>query len=317
MAPRTAHVRRVETSIPGKIAGARRTFNCLGSMAAGRKTGVLALCAGSTSCRHPDVFHVKQMMDTELLFVALGLAAMFAGFVDAIVGGGGLIQIPALLAAFPASAPANLFGTNKIASIVGTTSAAIQYSRRVEIPWRVVGPGAVAALLGSWYGAKAVVFLDPAVLRPLILVLLILVALYTFVRKDLGTVSTEPAHGRRSVVLALGIGAVIGFYDGFFGPGTGSFLIFLFIRLLGMDFLRASVSAKILNVSTNLAAIAYFASTVELMWKLGLVMALCNLCGAVVGSRLALKRGSGFVRKMFLVVVTVLIARLAYDTFLR
>ncbi len=271
----------------------------------------------SSHCRHSDVFHVKQMMDTELLFVALGLAAMFAGFVDAVVGGGGLIQIPALLAAFPASAPANLFGTNKIASIVGTTSAAVQYSRRVEIPWRVVGPGAAAALLGSWYGAKAVVFLDPAVLRPLILVLLILVALYTFVRKDLGTVSTEPAHGRRSIALALGIGAVIGFYDGFFGPGTGSFLIFLFIRLLGMDFLRASVSAKVLNVSTNLAAIAYFASTVELMWKLGLVMALCNLCGALIGSRMALKRGSGFVRRMFLAVVTVLIARLAYDTFLR
>lgn len=256
-------------------------------------------------------------MDSESLFVVLGMAALFAGFVDAVVGGGGLIQIPALFTAFPATAPAVLFGTNKLASIVGTTSAAIQYGRRVEIPWRVVGPGALAALLGSWFGAKAVVFLDPAVLRPLILLLLILVAVYTFVRKDLGSVSTEPKHGRRSAVLTLGIGAVIGLYDGFFGPGTGSFLIFLFIRLLGMDFLRASVSAKILNVATNTAAIAYFAGTVELMWKLGLVMALCNLCGAVIGSRLALKRGSGFVRKMFLAVVAVLIARLAYDTFLR
>lgn len=256
-------------------------------------------------------------MDAEFLFLALGCAALFAGFVDAVVGGGGLIQIPALLAAFPAAAPASLFGTNKLSSIVGTTSAAIQYGRRVAIPWRVVGPGAAAALLGSWYGAKAVVFIDPAVLRPLILLLLILVALYTFVRKDLGTVSIETEHGLCSVLLALGIGGVIGFYDGFFGPGTGSFLIFLFIRLLGMDFLRASVSAKILNVATNVAAIAYFAGTVELMWKLGLVMASCNLCGALVGSRMALRRGSGFVRKMFLAVVTVLIARLAYDTFLR
>ena len=257
------------------------------------------------------------MMDSEFLFLALGLAAMFAGFMDAVVGGGGLIQIPALLAAFPHTAPAILFGTNKLSSIVGTASAAIQYGRKVQIPWRVVGPGAVSALIGSWFGAKAVAFLDPAVLRPLILVLLVLVALYTFVRKDLGAVSVEPVHGARSAVLALGIGGVIGFYDGFFGPGTGSFLIFLFIRLLGMDFLRASVSAKVLNVSTNLAAITYFASTVELMWKLGLVMALCNLCGAIVGSRMALKRGSGFVRKMFLAVVTVLIARLAYDTFFR
>ena len=256
-------------------------------------------------------------MDTEFLFLALGLAALFAGFVDSIVGGGGLIQLPALFAAFPNTAPATLFGTNKLASIVGTTSAAIQYSRRVEIPWRVAGPGAVAALVGSWYGAKAVAYLDPAILRPLILALLVLVAGYTFLRNDLGSVSKEPAHGGRSVAIALGVGAVIGFYDGFFGPGTGSFLIFLFIRLLGMDFLRASVSAKILNVATNLAAISFFVGNVELMWKLAAVMAVCNLTGSVLGSRMALKHGTGFVRKMFLAVVTVLILRLAYDTFLR
>ena len=256
-------------------------------------------------------------MDTEFLFLALGLAALFAGFVDSIVGGGGLIQLPALFAAFPNTAPATLFGTNKLASIVGTTSAAIQYSRRVEIPWRVAGPGAVAALVGSWYGAKAVAYLDPAILRPLILALLVLVAVYTFLRKDLGSVSKEPAHGGRSVAIALGVGAVIGFYDGFFGPGTGSFLIFLFIRLLGMDFLRASVSAKILNVATNLAAISFFVGNVELMWKLAAVMAVCNLTGSILGSRMALKHGTGFVRKMFLAVVSVLILRLAYDTFLR
>ena len=256
-------------------------------------------------------------MDTEFLFLALGLAALFAGFVDSIVGGGGLIQLPALFAAFPNTAPATLFGTNKLASIVGTTSAAIQYSRRVEIPWRVAGPGAVAALVGSWYGAKAVAYLDPAILRPLILALLVLVAVYTFLRKDLGSVSKEPAHGGRSVAIALGVGAVIGFYDGFFGPGTGSFLIVLFIRLLGMDFLRASVSAKILNVATNLAAISFFVGNVELMWKLAAVMAVCNLTGSILGSRMALKHGTGFVRKMFLAVVTVLILRLAYDTFLR
>lgn len=256
-------------------------------------------------------------METEYLFVVLGFAALFAGFVDAVVGGGGLIQLPALFTAFPTAMPATLFGTNKLASIVGTSSAAIQYGRRVRIPWRVAAPGALAALIGSWYGAKAVAYLDPAVLRPLILLLLVLVALYTFVRKDLGAVSTEPEHGARSALLALAIGLGIGFYDGFFGPGTGSFLIFLFIRLLGMDFLRASVSAKILNVATNVAAIAYFVGNVELMWALAAVMAVCNLSGAVLGSRMALRHGTGFVRKMFLGVVLVLIARLAYDTFLR
>lgn len=256
-------------------------------------------------------------MDIDFIFLALGLAALFAGFVDSIVGGGGLIQLPALFTAFPGTAPATLFGTNKLASIVGTGTAAFQYSRRVAIPWAVAGPGAVAALVGAWYGAKAVAYLDPSILRPLILVLLIVVAIYTFMRKELGALSTEPEHGRRSVVLAIAIGAVIGFYDGFFGPGTGSFLIFLFIRLLGMDFLRASVSAKILNVATNLAAIAFFAGNVELMWKLAVVMAVCNLAGSILGSRMALKHGTGFVRKMFLGVVLVLIARLAYDTFLR
>lgn len=256
-------------------------------------------------------------MDIDFIFFALGLAALFAGFVDSIVGGGGLIQLPALFTAFPGTTPATLFGTNKLASIVGTSSAALQYSRRVAIPWGVAGPGAVAALVGSWYGAKAVAYLDPAILRPLILMLLVLVAAYTFMRKELGAVSTEPRHGKRSAALAVAIGGGIGFYDGFFGPGTGSFLIFLFIRFLGMDFLRASVSAKILNVATNLAAIGFFVGNVELMWKLAAVMAVCNLIGSVIGSRMALKHGTGFVRKMFLGVVLVLIARLAYDTFLR
>ena len=256
-------------------------------------------------------------MDIDFVFLALGLAAFFAGFVDSIVGGGGLIQLPALFTAFPATSPATLFGTNKLASVIGTSSAAIQYSRRVAIPWRVAGPGAVAALVGSWYGARAVAYLDPSVLRPLILVLLVLVAVYTFMRKDLGSASNEPEHGRRSAALAVAIGGVIGFYDGFFGPGTGSFLIFLFIRLLGMDFLRASVSAKILNVATNLAAIAFFVGNVELMCKLAALMAACNLCGAVLGSRMALRHGTGFVRRMFLGVVLVLIGRLTYDNFLR
>lgn len=255
-------------------------------------------------------------MDIDFLFFALGLAALFAGLVDSIVGGGGLIQIPALFAAFPSATPAVLFGTNKLASIVGTGTAAIQYSRRVAIPWMVAGPGMVAALIGAWFGAKAVAYLQPEVLRPLILLLLILTAIYTFMKKDLGSVSKEPDHGARSAAIAVGVGGTIGFYDGFFGPGTGSFLIFLFIRLLGMDFLRASVSAKILNVATNFAALTFFVSNVELMWKLGAVMAVCNLTGAIIGSRLAMRHGTAFIRKVFLGVVSVLILRIAYDTFI-
>lgn len=253
------------------------------------------------------------MIEIDWLLAALGLAAFVAGLVDAVVGGGGLIQIPALFSAFPSATPAVLFGTNKLASVVGTSSAAVQYARRVRIPWGVAIPGAFAALVGSWYGAKAVVWLPADILRPLVLGLLVAVAIYTFARKDFGTGESRALEGHRPLLVAVAIGAGIGFYDGFFGPGTGSFLIFLFVRLLGMDFLRASVTAKILNVATNVAAIAYFATSVDLLWKIAAVMALCNLLGAQVGSRLALRHGAAFVRKVFLVVVAALIAKMSFD----
>jgi len=256
-------------------------------------------------------------MDLDSLALALALAAFFAGFVDAVVGGGGLIQLPALLAAFPQVAPASLFATNKVASIVGTTSAAIQYSRRVRTPWAVAAPGAVAALLGSWLGAKAVSYLSPEAIRPLVLVLLVFVAIYTFIKKDFGLHGRKEVAPLRGGLIAAAIGLTIGFYDGFFGPGTGSFFIVLLIHFLGMDFLRASVTAKILNVATNFAAIAYFAANVKIMWMLGALMAASNLAGALTGSRMALRHGTTFVRMMFLMVVVALILKLSYDLIAR
>ncbi|WP_332672155.1 sulfite exporter TauE/SafE family protein [Aromatoleum sp.] len=253
------------------------------------------------------------MENIDHLLPLLGLAAFFAGLVDAVVGGGGLIQIPTLFVAFPSAMPATLFGTNKLASIVGTASAAVQYARRVAIPWRIAFPGALAALAGSWFGARAVAYLSPEILRPLVLALLAVVAVYTFVRKDFGVGEDREQEVPRGAAIAVAIGGGVGFYDGFFGPGTGSFLIFLLIRLLHMDFLRASVTAKIINVATNVAAIAFFAFNVELLWQAAAVMASCNLAGALVGSRLALRHGVRFVRKMFLGVVCVLIAKVAYD----
>jgi hypothetical protein len=241
-------------------------------------------------------------------------AALFAGFVDAVVGGGGLIQIPALFSTLPRELPATLFGTNKLASVFGTMNAAWRYATRVRIPWRATLPAALAAFVFSYAGAAAVAWLPREALRPLILGLLVLAAAHTFRRKEFGALH-RPAHsGRREFIYALLLGAAIGFYDGFFGPGTGSFLIFLFVRFFGFDFLHASASAKVVNVATNLAALAYFVPAGHWLPLIAVTMAVCNVGGSWLGTHLALTRGSRFVRKIFLIVVLLLILRFAWDT---
>ena len=246
--------------------------------------------------------------------VALFLAAFLAGAVDAVVGGGGLIQIPTLFAVYPAESAAHLFGTNKCASVVGTANACWRYARQVEMPWRTILPAAVCAFLFSYAGAAAVAWLPKESIRPLILVLLIFAAGYTLMRKDFGSLH-QPAHaGRRELVFASLLGAVIGFYDGFFGPGTGSFLIFLFVRFFGFDFLHASASAKVVNVATNLAALLYFVPNGHVLPLLAAAMALANVTGSLAGTWLALRYGSAFIRRVFLAVVSVLIVKFAWDT---
>ena len=246
--------------------------------------------------------------------LALIFAAFFAGAIDAVVGGGGLIQIPALFAIHPGETPATLFGTNKCASVVGTANATWRYARRVSMPWRTILPAAVAAFALSYAGAAAVAWLPRDAVRPLILVLLILAAVYTLKRKDFGQ-EHRPAHaGARELAYAVLLGGVIGFYDGFFGPGTGSFLIFLFVRFFGFDFLHASASAKLVNVATNLAALAYFLPNGHVLPLLAAAMAVANVAGSQAGTWLALRYGSRFVRQVFLLVVAVLIVRFAWDT---
>ncbi|MCC9595214.1 TSUP family transporter [Rubrivivax sp. JA1055] len=244
-------------------------------------------------------------------------ASFFAGLVDSIVGGGGLILVPALFAAYPQAPAATLFGTNKSASVWGTSFACWQYARRVDLRWAVLGPAAGAALVGGLLGAWAVTLVDPAFLRKALPLILLAVLLYTVARKDLGQHHAPIASRSAEVAGASAIGLVIGFYDGFFGPGTGSFFIFLFVRLLGYDFLNASASAKLLNVATNLAAIGLFAAKGHVWWHIGLTMAVANVAGSLIGSRLALKHGAGFVRHVFIVVVGALILKTGYDAFLR
>ena len=251
----------------------------------------------------------------ELLIVSL--ASLLAGLVDSIVGGGGLILVPALFAAFPAAHPATLFGTNKSASVWGTAIATAQYSRRVQMRWAALLPAAAAGFGGSFAGAWVVTVIDPGFLRRLLPFILLAVLLYTLSRKELGRTHAPRFAGRHEIGVASGIGVIIGFYDGFFGPGTGSFLVFLFVRLLGYDFLNASASAKLINTATNLAALILFAAKGHIWWHFMLAMALANVVGSLLGTRLALKHGAGFVRGVFIVVVTALIMKTGYDAFLR
>lgn len=247
--------------------------------------------------------------------VVLAFASLFAGFIDSVVGGGGLIQIPAIFSALPKELPATLFGTNKIASVFGTANAAWRYSRRVNMPWGTTLPAAGAAFACSYLGAMSVAWLPRELLRPMILILLIGAAAYTFWRKDFGSLHSPQHAGRREFIYALAVGGAIGFYDGFFGPGTGSFLIFLFIRFFGFDFLHASAASKVVNVATNLAAIGYFVPNGYYIPVLAVIMAVCNVFGSFIGTHLALRHGSGFVRQVFLVVVSALILKFAWDTF--
>lgn len=247
----------------------------------------------------------------------LGLAAFFAGFVDAVVGGGGLIQLPALFSVYAQELPARLIGTSKLAGVWGTSVAAFNYVRAVRLPWLVIIPASLMAFVFSFFGAITVTYLSPEVLRKALPFILILIAIYTFANKELGQQFKPRFSGRLQLWMMLLMGAVIGFYDGFFGPGTGSFFIFILVRLFGYDFLHASAGAKVLNVACNLAALLWFGWSGNLLWQVGLAMAVCNVAGSVVGSRMALKHGSGFVRILFLFVVSALVLKTSYDAFLK
>lgn len=251
-------------------------------------------------------------MDWELI-LTLVFFAFCAGTIDAAVGGGGLIQIPALMGALPQTAPATLFGTNKLASICGTGSAAFSFVRRVKLQWSLLGVIALFAFISSFMGAACVSLIPTHILRPIVLVMLIVIAIYTFAKKQFGQVHVDQQITPKLLLLAAIGSLAIGFYDGIFGPGTGSFFIFFFIRFLQVDFLHASALAKIGNLMTNLAALSFFIPTGHVLFELGLMMAVANIAGSLLGVRLALKYGSGFIRILFLILVSILICRLGYQ----
>lgn len=239
--------------------------------------------------------------------------AFLAGLLDAVVGGGGLVQVPAALLYLPMLPVPTVLGTGKFASLVGTATATARYARRVEIPWRALLLPALVASSCSWIGARAVSLLNPAVLKPALLGLLVLMWFYTLRRPALGAAHGPRFTPQRERGVLLAVCVVLGLYDGFFGPGTGSLLVFAFVGLLGYDFLRASAAAKFLNLLTNIGGFSFFAATGQVRYLIAVPMAVCNLLGALVGTRLALTRGTALIRVVFLVVVALLIGRLGWD----
>lgn len=255
------------------------------------------------------------MTDINAYHAMVYAAAFFAGFVDAVVGGGGLIQLPVLFSTFPGIPAATLFGTNKLAGFCGTSFSALSFSKRIPIMWSTVVPAAIAAFILAFGGAFAVTHVPTDLIRKILPFVLILIAFHTIREKELGAVHVPLHSGAKESLMATSMGGCIGFYDGFFGPGTGSFLIFLFVKFFGFDFLSASAAAKVVNAACNFAALTWFAYSGHVLWEVGLGMALLNIAGSALGARMAMRHGTAFIRKIFLLVVVALIVKTGMDAF--
>ncbi len=251
-------------------------------------------------------------MDYQLLMACL--AALLAGFVDAVVGGGGLVQAPALFILYPQLRVPQVIGTNRFSSFMGTAVAAYQYAKIVKVPWKVVLFSAAGAALMSFLGARFSSMMSSELLKPIILVLMLGIALYTFFKKDLGQ---EEKLKVQAPLWGLIIGMACGFYNGFVGPGTGSLLVFGFVSVVGYNFLSGSAISKFINVVADVASLVFFILNGFVLFKLAIPMMLCNMLGSFLGSRMAILRGNSFVRRFFLVVILALLARFAWDVFFK
>ncbi len=245
----------------------------------------------------------------------LVVAAFAAGWIDAVVGGGGLIQLPSLLIGLPQSTPvATISGTNKLSSAAGTAIATATYLRKVRVEWKIALPLMAAAYVGSTTGAQLVRFVPRQLFTPLVLVVVVVVGVYTLRRPALGLETNLRHEGRARVWRVAAIGLGVGLWDGLVGPGTGTFFVILLVAVIGYGFLQATVLTKLANLTTNVAAIVVLGLTGHVLWGIGATMAVANLTGGAIGARMAIRHGNGFVRKVFLVTVTGLALKLAWDT---
>jgi uncharacterized protein len=244
--------------------------------------------------------------------------AFLAGFINGTVGGGGLVQTPALLIILPDVPVPKIMGTAKFSSITGSVASAIQYSRRIKFDeYGILLTVVFCAFWGSLGGARLISYLNPSLLKPVIWFLLVFVFIFVSVKKDFGQTEIEKKTSKLIYVYSGVFGGVIGLYDGFFGPGTGTFLILFFVVVLGYEFLKAAAYSKIVNVTTNFAALLEFVSSGNLLIEFALPMAACNVLGAYVGVRAVLLKGNAFVRVLFLGIIALMILRFGYDIFLR
>lgn len=247
---------------------------------------------------------------TTTVLLLLALAALTAGFVDAVVGGGGLVQLPALLLGLPGASPVQVLATNKLASICGTTASSATYYRRIRPDPRVFLPLMALAFVGSALGALVAFLIPRSAFDPIVLVVLVVVGAYVVARPEFGGDTALRFTGHRHTLAAMLTGLSVGFYDGALGPGTGSFFVFILVGLLGYDFLEASAKARLANWATNLAALCVFVPQGQVLWKIGLLMGAANLVGGYLGARTAVARGSRFVRVFFIVVVSAFVVRI-------
>lgn len=251
------------------------------------------------------------------ILIILAIASLFAGFIDAVVGGGGLIQFPAFMILFPNASVPTAFGTNKIAGLSGTSIAAVQYAKRIKFNWKLLAITAISSFMASFIGAKLVSNINVNFLKPFIFFVLIVIAIYTFKKKDFGSMASKKLPEKKKYLFGLFLGIIIGFYDGFLGPGTGSFLVLGFVALLGFEFLEASAYAKVINCVTNVSALYVFISQGNYILEIAIIMAVSNVVGSIIGSRMAILRGNEFIRKIFLFVVCIMIIRYGYDVWFK
>lgn len=255
-------------------------------------------------------------METYII-VILCIASFFAGFVDAIVGGGGLIQTPVALILLPNYAVSSIIGSLKIPAFSGTSFAANQYLKKVDMNWKLLLIMAVVAFSAAFLGSNLLTMVSNDFMKPLLLIVLTLIAIYTFTKKNFGQHQAKYLSSNKQLLYAVLMSVCIGFYDGFIGPGTGSFLVLGFVAILGFDFLHASANAKMVNLATNFGSICLFVIKGKIIWAIAIPMAICNAIGGWIGAKVAIKKGNSFIRIFFLIIVVGTLIRFGYDVFFK